>query len=451
MEEMNMSKFVDRPRYTCALGGALATLRAIPRTIPIIHASAGCGHNLQNAINPGAGYLGGGYCGGLSLPSSNVAERDIVFGGEARLREQIGSTLEIMDGDLFLVLTGCMVEMIGDDLDAVVSEFEDSEYPVIAVHTPSFRGNSYTGYELVFDALIRKYIKREPEKTPGMVNVFGIVPAQDVFWKGNLKEIKRLLKKLGLHVNTFFGEGETLEDIRNSAKASLNIVVSDVYGIEAAKKFEAVHGIPYINTVFPIGADATAEFLHEVSKRLNIDVSLTDAVIEEERRVYYDYLERLADSYNDIGLQRYVIVVGDSNYAPAVTRFLADELGWLPELAVITDCLDEAQKQSLARRFENYESRLSPSVRFDTDTSSVKKYISEIWPRNRNERYYNALNPTVIVGSVYERDLAAEFGFPLLTVSYPVTNRVVLNRAYAGINGALSMVEDLLSILVAGR
>jgi nitrogenase molybdenum-iron protein beta chain len=90
------------------------------------------------------------------------------------------------------------------------------------------------------------YISRQPEKKPNTVNILGIVPAQDVFWKGNLKEIKRLLEKLGLQVNTLFGEGETLEDIRNAGGASLNIVVSDVFGIEAARRFEDVHGIPYI-------------------------------------------------------------------------------------------------------------------------------------------------------------------------------------------------------------
>ncbi len=446
-----MSKFIDRPRYACALGGALATLRAIPRAIPIIHASAGCGHNLQNAINPGAGYLGGGYCGGLALPSSNVAERDIVFGGENRLHEQIQSTLEIVDGSLYLVLTGCMVEMIGDDLEAVVSDFADSDKPVIAVHTPSFRGNSFTGYELVLSALIQKYITRQPEKKPNTVNILGIVPAQDVFWKGNLKEIKRLLEKLGLQVNTLFGEGETLEDIRNAGGASLNIVVSDVFGIEAARRFEDVHGIPYITTGFPIGVDGTYAFLLAAANALGIDKSQVEAVIEEEKQLYYDYLERLADIYNDIDLQRFAVVVGDANYAPAITRFLSDELGWIPELAVITDLLDDAQKSTISKRFENYESGIQPTVRFDTDASSVKKYIAEIWPRNRNERYYDAFNPTVLVGSVFERELATAFGFPLLTVSYPVTNRVVLNRAYAGINGALSLVEDLLSILVAGR
>ncbi|KPU46184.1 nitrogenase molybdenum-iron protein beta chain [Oxobacter pfennigii] len=446
-----MSKFVDRPRYACALGGALATLRAIPRAIPVIHASAGCGHNLHNAINPGAGYLGGGYCGGLSLSSTNVVERDIVFGGEDRLREQIATTLEIMDGDIYLILTGCMVEMIGDDLDSVASEFLDSEKLVIAVHTPSFRGNSFTGYELVLSALVKKYVFKTSVKVPKSVNVLGIVPAQDVFWEGNLREIKRLLSKLGLKVNTFFGEGETLDDIKNSGQASLNIVVSDVYGESVAREFEEVHNVPYITTEFPIGAIATEAFLNNVSKALDLDESLTQSVIKEEKSVYYNYLERIADIYNDIDLQRYAVVVSDGNYAPAVTRFLSDELGWIPELVVITDFLDDNQKQKLLKRFENLESGISPVVKFDTDASSVKKYIAQIWPQNRNDRYYDAFNPAVVVGSVFERDLSAEFGFPLLTLSYPVTNRVVLNRTYAGFNGALSITEDLLSIIVAGR
>lgn len=188
-----------------------------------------------------------------------------------------------------------------------------------------------------------------------------------------------------------------------------------------------------------------------VAKALGIDESLVQSVIEDEKHVYYDYLERLADIYNDIDMQRYAVVVGDSNYAPAITRFLSDELGWLPELTVITDFLDETQQRSLAERFKGYESGLEPSVRFDTDASSIKKYIAEIWPRNQNERYYDSMNPAMLIGSAYERDLAAEFGLPLFTVSYPVTNRVVLNRAYAGTKGALSIAEDLLSILVAGR
>jgi nitrogenase molybdenum-iron protein beta chain len=380
-----------------------------------------------------------------------VVERDVVFGGEERLREQIKSSLEILDGDLFVVVTGCMVDMIGDDTLAVVSEFADAEKPVIAVPTPSFKGNAFTGYELLFKGLIKKYIPKSAEKEPLSVNVLGVVPVQDVFWKGNLREIKRLLEKLGLKVNTFFGEGETLENFQKAGRASLNIVVSNSVGIESARYFEEVHGIPYMVTPFPIGAVAGERFLTAVGNTLNIEAQHIAKVIKEEKRVYYDYLERITDIYNDIDLQRYAIVVGDSSYAPALTRFLSDELGWLPELAMVTDLLDENQQKTVGGQFAHYNSGITPHVYFDSDTSSVKKYLREVWPRNRNNRYYDSLGPTVVVGSAFERDLAQEYNWPLVPVTFPLTNRCVMNRAYAGFSGGISLIEDIITYLVAGR
>ncbi|MDR2419170.1 MAG: hypothetical protein LBD79_08960 [Treponema sp.] len=446
-----MSKFIDRPRYTCALGGAIGTLHALPRTIGIIHGSAGCGGNINTALNAGAGYLGGGYCGGAALPSSNVVERDVVFGGEGRLREQIQSTLEIVDGDLYVVVTGCMVDMIGDDTVSVAAQFADAEKPVIAIPTPSFKGNAFTGYELVLQGLIAKYIAKQATKDPLTVNVLGIVPAQDVFWKGNLRELKRLLERLGLTVNTFFGEGETLDALKNAGNASLNIVVSNGPGIDSAHFFEEVHGIPYIVTPFPIGALASEVFLNSVGKALALDAVKVKRVIDQEKAIYYDYLSRIADIYNDADLQRYAVVIGDSNYAPAITRFVSDELGWIPELVMVTDMLDESRQQSVSALCEGLNSGLTPSVRFDTNTSSVKRYLREVWPRNQNDRYYDPFNPTVIIGSSFERDISDEFAYPLIPVSFPLTGRCVMNRAYAGYSGGLSFVEDVITYLVATR
>ncbi|SBV97473.1 Nitrogenase molybdenum-iron protein, alpha and beta chain [uncultured Eubacteriales bacterium] len=446
-----MSKFVDRPRYGCAMSGALALLRAIPRTIPIIHSSTGCGFNCYNGTNAGSGYLGGGYCGGAATPSSNVVERHVVFGGEERLREQIESTLEVMDGDLYVVVTGCMVEMIGDDVQSVAQEFKDEGRPVIAVNTPSFQGNSYHGYELLFSALAREVVRKAEAVNPKKVNVLGLVPGGDVFYKGNLREIKRLLSLLGLEVNTFIGEGETLDDFKNAGDAALNLVLSDIHGVKTAQEFQRVHKTPYITTGLPIGYLQTAEFLHQVAKHLQISAETVETVLQRERTVYFDYFERLADIYNDIDLQRYVVVVADSNYAPSLARFSADELGWLPELTVITDFLEEHHKAALEKRFRGWESGLRPAVKFDTDAASVRHYLKEVWPRDRNARYFDALGPGYILGSVIEKELADEFQFDLLPVAFPVTNRIVFNRGYAGIRGGLTLAEDILGTLVAGR
>jgi nitrogenase molybdenum-iron protein beta chain len=446
-----MSKFIDRPRYVCSLGGGLETLHALPRTVPIVHASSGCGSNISNATNPGGGHFGSGYISGTALPSTNVIERDIVFGGEDRLREQIQSTLEIVDGDLYVVVTGCVVEMIGDDVKRVVSEFSEEEKPVLVVETGGFRGNSYTGYDLILETLFREFVVNKEGKKADVVNIFGLVPAQDAFYKGNLRELKNLVSKLGVKVNTIFGEGETLEDLKNIGDAKLNIVISDFYGVNPAKVFEEVHGTPYIVAPIPIGARASEEFVQAVGKALEVKEDVIEKVIKEEKEIYYDYLERIVDIVNDVDLQRYGIVVGDANYGPAVSRFISDELGWIPSLTVITDILEKEQEEQLLERFDNYASGLKPKVVFDTDTSAVRRSLKSIWPQNNGSKYFDSFGPAVIIGSSLERDLAEEFGYPLLNVSFPVTTRASLSRAYAGFRGGINLVEDLISLLVSGR
>jgi len=104
---------------------------------------------------------------------------------------------------------------------------------------------------------------------------------------------------------------------------------------------------------------------------------------------------------------------------------LSDELGWLPELTIVTDMLEDDQKEKIVAGLNGLKSGLKANVKFDTNASSIKKYIAEVWERNHNERYYDSMTPTFVIGSVYERDLAAQFNYPLLTASYPITNRVV--------------------------
>lgn len=446
-----MSKFIERPRYVCALGGAVGTLKVLPKVVPILHSATGCGGNVAMALNNGAGYLGSGYCSGQALPSSNVSEKDIVFGGENRLTEQIANTLRIVDGDLYFVVTGCMVEMIGDDVNIVKKSFQDNKLPVLAAETGGFHGNSFKGYEIVLQTLFRDFVEKKEVKDSSAVNIWGVVPIQDVFWKGNIEILKELLAKLGYKVNTFFGYKETLDNLKNSASASLNIVVSETFGVEAAEVFQEVHGVPYITVPFPIGDHGTELFLRKVGKALGLENTFVEKVIKEEKEYYYSYLERIADVANDLDLQRYAVVVGDSNYTQALARFLADDLGWLPEVVVVTDLLTEEQQNRVRAKFANYDSGLVPEVFFDTDATNVKYYINKHWPQSQGQRYYDGFNPGFIIGSAIERDIAEEFKVPQLTVTYPISNRVVLDRAYAGYKGGLRLTEDILSILVGSR
>ncbi len=431
----------------------MATVCALPRTVPILHASPGCG-GMTSVSNSGAsGYLGSGYCGGNSIPTSAIGEQEVVFGGVDRLAEQMRTTAEVIDADLFAVITGCTAEIVGDDVLAVVRDYNSAKSgpPAIYISGAGFKGDSLWGYDAALEALFRHYVAHTTDRVKGLVNVWGLPPAQDVWWYGNLLEIRRLLEGLGLRVNTFFTSQDHLSDIRTSASAELNIVLSPVHGVLAAQAFEETHKTPYLSTDLPIGAKATRAFLTELSQRIHLDAEVVERYLTQQDALYYHAFNRLADAYSDIDLQRYAVVIGTIDYAHALTRFVNHELGWLTELVVVTDFVPDKERNTLRKRFDSVLESPDDTVVFETDTSQIAGHLAARWPGPNGSKYHHALSPAFVLGSRIDRDFADTIGAGHLAVSYPVSNRVVLNRGYAGYNGALSLVEDIYSVVLAGR
>jgi nitrogenase molybdenum-iron protein beta chain len=444
-----LAEFIERAKFSCALGGALTTIAGIPRVIPIVHASGGCAAALSGTYNLAAGYRGTGYCGGTMIPTTNISENNIVFGGEERLEEQIENSLEILDADLFIVVTGCQVEIIGDDAVSVAKRFRDRN--VIGTNTPGFLGNTFKGYDSVLNAIISEVIEFTNEKEKNVVNILGVVPGHDVFYRGNLDEVKRLLGKIGVKVNTFFGTGESIQSIKKYGKASLNLLLSSQAGVAPAELFQELHNIPFISVDVPVGPSGTEEFLYQVGRELNIDRFIIDRVIKEEKGEYYSFFERIVDIYSDIDFQRYALVAADSYYAFALTRFLANDLGWIPHLTAINDIEEESERDDYLLKFDGLTSETRPKVIFEEHAGAILNELRKTWPNNNNQKYYDSFNPAFVVGSGIEKSLAEKIGAGFLSVAFPVSNRVVLNKGYTGFKGGLTLVEDLITQLVAAR
>ena len=218
---------IEQVRYACALG-AMQTVAAIPRAIPITHCGPGCADKQCGALAFNNAYQGGGW-GGLGVaPSTNATQREVIFGGEDRLRELISHTLELMEADLFVVLTGCIPDLIGDDVPAVVKEFQAKGAPVVYAGTGGFRGNNYTGHEVVTRAIIDQFTSADAgPREHGLVNLWAPLPYQDPFWRGDLAELKRLLQGIGLRVNVLFGPGSAgVSEWRAIPRAQFNLVAS---------------------------------------------------------------------------------------------------------------------------------------------------------------------------------------------------------------------------------
>ena len=76
-----------------------------------------------------------GYLSPQIFPCTSINEKDVVFGGVKKLSTTIENALKVIDADLFVVLTGCIPEIVGDDAQEVVSKFQEQGKPVVFAPT----------------------------------------------------------------------------------------------------------------------------------------------------------------------------------------------------------------------------------------------------------------------------------------------------------------------------
>lgn len=416
-----MAHYIQNPRSSCALGGAFATVSRIDGVAPIYHTGPGCG--LQTASTGGypTNYVGSG------IPCSNMLEKNVVFGGVNRLRDEINGALELIDADMFYILTGCAADIIGDNTTDLAEEYRDAAVPMVFLETGGFKGNNLIGHQLVVESFANKIAKPTEEKDEKMVNIFGIVPGHELTWAGNLDEITRLLEKLGLKVNTFFVPGQGVESIRRSSKAALNIIFSPWLCKGVEKTYLEKFGISsYRFPGIPIGPSDTGKFLREIGEILKIKKCLVEELITKEEARVYAYLEAAARNIT----RHHIGVVGDTNTALSVTRFLTNDYNQIPKVVVITDdVVKKADKDAILAEFDKLEIAVKPDIVFEGDQFKIREQL-------------RSHNLTMILGSTYEKETASELGIAQATISTPSTDRVVLNHKYAGYEGCITLVED---------
>jgi nitrogenase molybdenum-iron protein beta chain len=437
-----MSTTIEQPRQFCTLGGQQSVV-AIERAIPIVHGGPGCSNKLFGGMAFFNGFQGSGYAGGNAVVGTNSCEKDIVFGGEARLREVIDGALKVMDGDLFVVLTGCTADLVGDDTATVVSEYRERGIPIVHASTGGFKGNNYHGHELVVEAIIDQYLQPAAKIIPNLVNVWSVLPYQDTFWAGNLQAIRQLLEGLGLQANILFGhDSGGIEAWKKIPAAAFNIVLSPWTGLSIAEKLKQRFGTPYLHhPILPIGAVETSKFLRSVGEFAQLQSSEVERYIEGQEAYFYHYLDRSADFFMEMrwDLPARFINISDSFYSLGISRFLVNELGLQPGLQFITDNPPEEYRDVLIRQFATLADKSAAKVIFTHDGGEIGKAL-------RSEVYDQ---PPLIIGTSWDRDLAKQIGGYHLSIALPITDRLVMDRAYVGYAGGLRLIEDIYGAVLA--
>ena len=145
------------------------------------------------------------------------------------------------------------------------------------------------------------------------------------------------------------------------------------------------------------------------------------------------------------------MVINNSTEALPYALYLDNEIGWLPEYIFITDDLKDYQKKAVQERFDAHEFSNRPELVFETDTFKIQQHITQNRPQFRSETYYDTLSPVFVLGSTIDRKLSQVLGGNYLNTAFPVISRIIINHTYAGFNGGLALLEDLITGQVAGR
>lgn len=423
----------EAPRYSCSLSGAYAAVVGLYGSVPILHSGGGCGiGQLFGQFYAGGENSPGGQ-GGTSTPCTSMVEQHVIFGGDDKLRRLIKSSLELMKGDLYVVISGCIPALIGDDVEAVVKKFKDGA-PVIYVKTAGFSGNTYTGYEQFLDAVIDQLLISQP-KQERLINILGVIPFQHVFWKGDLEKLKETFKKIGVETNVIFGEFDGVNNLKKIPSAELNVVLSPWLGHKIAEKLSDKFGTPYITfPSVPVGPKETTALLQSVTKKLNLPNDKVQVVINTEERIAYRRAEYFGDPLL-IGLPHaYTAVVGDSATAIGITQYVANEVGYLPEVVIITDNPPEEYHKDIIRELsDNIECIIKPEVIFESDSYKIRQKL-----KNRSF--------LLLLASSLEKHITGDFNHALhLSVSFPILDRTVIEHSYAGYRGGNILMEDIIS------
>jgi len=428
-----MAKLLDKQRYKCALG-AMQTVQAIHRALPILHSGPGCAQKLSDTTGSS------GYFSPNIFPCTSINEKDVVFGGVKKLNSTIENALKVVDADLYVVLTGCIPEIVGDDTGEVVSRFHDADKPVIYAPTAGFKGNNYKGHEQVVDAIIDQYLRKSDTKQKGLVNLWADVPYQDLFWLGNIRELEKLIKELGLIPNTIFGYQRGIDNINQIPQAEFNLLVSPWVGLGNMKKMERKLGIPYLHyPTLPIGATETSKFLREVGRFANVPEDRVEAVIKEHEDYYYYLIERYADLFlENRVINKQFTVVADAAYSLGITKFLVNDLGLIPAKQFVVDDTPKNYREKLIEEFKNLNYGITAEVSFETDGYKIHEEI-------RDHDYHGY---PLVLGGYYEKEVTEELKGNFLNISWPVQDKVVLDSFYAGYAGGIRLIEDIYTVAV---
>lgn len=214
--------------------------------------------------------------------STDMQDKDIVFGGEKKLKTAIQEAYDIFKPKAISIFSTCPVGLIGDDVHAVAKEMKEKlGINIFGFSCEGYRGVSQSaGHHIANNGVFTHIVGKDDTiiEADYKINLLG-----EYNIGGDGFEIDRILDKCGIGVVSTFSGNSTYDQFANAHTADLNTVMCHRSINYVADMMEIKYGIPWIKINF-IGANATAKSLIKIAEYFE-DPKLTarvETVIQEE-------------------------------------------------------------------------------------------------------------------------------------------------------------------------
>ncbi len=207
--------------------------------------------------------------------STDMAEEQIVFGGEKKLKAAIKEAYELFHPKAIAIFSTCPVGLIGDDVHSVARQMkQELGINVFAFSCEGYRGVSQSaGHHIANNALFKNVIGLDDTTGPEKFKI-NLLGEYNIGGDGFV--IEELLARCGIKLVATFSGNSNYGALANSHTADLNAVMCHRSINYVAEMMEKKFGIPWLKVNF-IGAGGAAKSLRKIGQYFD-DQELTAAI-----------------------------------------------------------------------------------------------------------------------------------------------------------------------------
>ena len=312
--------------YTADVSGVPSALFELGGMV-IMHDASGCNSTYNTHDEPRW------YDFDSMVYISGLSEMEAIMGDDEKLIGDIVSAANELKPQ-FIALCGTPIPMmIGTDFDAVCSVIEKrTGIPTLPVKTNGM--NTYVkGASMAFLELAKRFVTKKDKTQKLSCNILGVTPL-DFSVNTSVQSMKNALTERGVEIVSCWAMGDSLENIKNSSAASVNLVVS-LCGIEAAEYMKNKFGIPYV-----VARPTAAAF--------------TDKIADDIRLSAQDGVNRITCAGESSNENARVIIIGEGVSSNSLAAALKLEAGIDCRVICATDDLGVSLgKRSVTARDED--------------------------------------------------------------------------------------------------